>query len=389
MNIMDKRRLSKKEIEETLYRLYGKSLFITDINSYKNMTDDLLFTCMHHGNFVHNLRSMINGSGCPHCNLIKKISLILFANSIKNEIVDDKIILENGTSIGINGCDINISITDNVYDILSEKKIIYNDKNVKEKWKALSEFSHYKISNLGRVKNIKTKKILNGYNMNKSGHIQKMINLYDDKGKLHGILLHRLVYSVFKGAIDSDKNIDHIDGNFLNNRLSNLRVCNNIKDNINNEITILTKKISIYNKRKEKKAGQSHDYNVKPLDNEIWVDLFGMEDLYEVSNLGRIRSKVMAIEYNRKGANFIVNRASKLLKQHIKSKYMFISLGKNNNRVHLPVHKIVYESFNGKIGDGLEVDHINGICTDNRLCNLQTITHNDNLKKRKYKKDRL
>ena len=145
MNIMDKRRLSKKEIEETLYRLYGKSLFITDINSYKNMTDDLLFTCMHHGNFVHNLRSMINGSGCPHCNLIKKISLILFANSIKNEIVDDKIILENGTSIGINGCDINISITDNVYDILSEKKIIYNDKNVKEKWKALSEFSHLRF----------------------------------------------------------------------------------------------------------------------------------------------------------------------------------------------------------------------------------------------------
>lgn len=381
---MNKRRLKAEELEKAIHDLYDGLLLITNLDEYKNLRDNISFTCLCHGEFAYNTRSILGGSGCPYCNLIKKVSLILSANKVNNKISDGKVILDNGISIGIDGCDINISLTDNIYDILSDRKIIYDDSKVKERWKSLDGYSKYKISNLGRVKNLESNKFLNGYNMNKSGYVQKMINLFDDNKKLHGILLHRLVYSTFNGVIPSNINIDHIDGNFLNNRLANLRVCNNIKDNINNEITILSIKINAYNRNMEKKEPTKHDYDVSSLDSEKWVDVIGMEDLYEVSNLGRIRSKVIPIEYNRKGVKFIVNRPPKLLKQHIKAKYMFISLGRNDNRVHLPVHKIVYESFNGKLSEGLEIDHINSDCKDNRLCNLQAITHANNLAKREF-----
>ncbi len=386
---MDKRRLNKEELEKTIYNLYDSSLVITNTDEYKNIRDNLSFTCKYHGEFLNKLYSVLNGSGCPYCNLIKKASLILSANKVSNVVKDGKVVLDNGISIGINDCDINISLTDNVYDILSSNSIIYDDSNAKERWKDIEGFSKYKVSTLGKVMNKESKRFINGYNMDKSSYIQKMINLYDDNGKIHGILLHRLVYSTFKGKITSDINIDHIDGNYLNNRLCNLKACDNIKDNINNEITVLSAKINAYNRSMNKKEAVKHNYDISSLEGEEWVDLIGMEDLYEVSNLGRIRSKIIPIEYNKNGVKFTVNRVPKLLKQHNKSGYMFISLGRNSKRAHLPVHKIVYESFNGKLSEGLEIDHINGDSKDNRLCNLQAITHEGNLKKRKYKKDRL
>ena len=39
------------------------------------------------------------------------------------------------------------------------------------------------------------------------------------------------------------------------------------------------------------------------------------------------------------------------------------------------VHRFVYECFNGIIPDGKVIDHVNNIKDDNRLCNIQLITH--------------
>ena len=43
------------------------------------------------------------------------------------------------------------------------------------------------------------------------------------------------------------------------------------------------------------------------------------------------------------------------------------------------VHRIIYETFNGEIPDGYEIDHINAVRDDNRLENLRIVTHKDNL----------
>ena len=48
-------------------------------------------------------------------------------------------------------------------------------------------------------------------------------------------------------------------------------------------------------------------------------------------------------------------------------------------------HRFVYEVIKGKIPSNLEIDHINGNKTDNRIKNLQLLTHQQNIEKSKNK----
>ena len=45
------------------------------------------------------------------------------------------------------------------------------------------------------------------------------------------------------------------------------------------------------------------------------------------------------------------------------------------------VHRFIWECFNGIIPEEKEIDHINNNREDNRLCNLQLVTHQQNCKK--------
>ena len=48
-------------------------------------------------------------------------------------------------------------------------------------------------------------------------------------------------------------------------------------------------------------------------------------------------------------------------------------------------HRFVYEVFKGPIPRFFEVDHINNVKTDNRIKNLQLLTHKQNIEKSKNK----
>lgn len=92
----------------------------------------------------------------------------------------------------------------------------------KEVWKPISNYSDYLISNYGRIRSLKRKskgKILSN-NLNKCGYY--IINLFN-KGKSRTKRIHRLVAEHFVPGQHPNLEVDHIDGNPLNNHYSNLQ----------------------------------------------------------------------------------------------------------------------------------------------------------------------
>ena len=107
------------------------------------------------------------------------------------------------------------------------------------------------------------------------------------------------------------------------------------------------------------------------METEIWKDVKGYEGIYQVSNLGRIKS--LYFEKER-------------ILAHANSKgYFSVVLCKASEFKRKHVHQLVAIAFLGHIpcGHNLVVDHINTIKTDNRLDNLQVITQRENLSKDK------
>lgn len=99
---------------------------------------------------------------------------------------------------------------------------------------------------------------------------------------------------------------------------------------------------------------------------EIWKDVPNYEGLYQVSNLGRVKSL-------RYGKQII-------LKQSTTKGYYMVKLQVNKHKKSYRVHQLVAMVFlnHTPCGHELVVDHINGDKTDNCLDNLQIITQRYN-----------
>lgn len=65
--------------------------------------------------------------------------------------------------------------------------------------------------------------------------------------------------------------------------------------------------------------------------------------------------------------------------------YFTIYDKKLKKNINFLQHRFIYEVFNGLIPKNLEVDHINEIKTDNRIKNLQLLTHKENVQKSRNK----
>ncbi len=114
---------------------------------------------------------------------------------------------------------------------------------------------------------------------------------------------------------------------------------------------------------------------------EIWKDVPSYEGIYQVSNLGRVKS-LSRVKLNKGKFPFLANE--RILKQHLNNNYMKIRLSDKM----LSVHQLVAMAFlNHKIeGMNLVVDHINNNPLDNRVENLQIITQRHNASKDKKNK---
>jgi hypothetical protein len=102
---------------------------------------------------------------------------------------------------------------------------------------------------------------------------------------------------------------------------------------------------------------------------EIWKDINGYEGLYQVSNLGRVKS-LERIVNNNGGIKIIKEH---LLKPTIGSDtgYFYVDLRKNGKRKNCTIHRLVAQAFIPNPNNLPEVDHINRIRIDNRVENLR------------------
>ena len=111
--------------------------------------------------------------------------------------------------------------------------------------------------------------------------------------------------------------------------------------------------------------------------NEIWKDITGYEGYYQISNKGRIKSLERRVNDN--GGVVLLN--SKILKPVINEKgYLRIGLNKDGKRIYKRVSRLVAEMFISNPENKPQVNHKNGIKTDNNVSNLEWVSISDNVK---------
>ena len=263
-----------------------------------------------------------------------------------------------------------------------------------EIWKLLPEtlnFSNYKVSNLGNVKNIKTDKILNN-KPRKSGYVN--IKIVNDSGIRKSCKAHRLVAFAFIANPENKPHVDHINNIKHDNNLNNLRWATISENNLNKSFTNngkgLKRKVDQYTLEKEyirtwnsiidpangtgihksgirqccsgkysKSKGFIWKYHEDIIDGEIWKSS-NIHPGYKVSNMGRVEFESGRITYGTKELN----------------DYRVVNICGNRYRVHRLIMMIFNPKDNMK---NLFVNHIDEKPSNNKLDNLEWATNQENI----------
>lgn len=171
-----------------------------------------------------------------------------------------------------------------------------------------------------------------------------------------------LVYNNFNSV--KAYSVVHIDGNNSNNHLDNLKPISTKEKpiKIKKEKRNVEKVIKIKNEKVIKEKVYIREYSPL-LENEIFIDCYGFP-MYEVSNMGNVRNKT-----------FKFNKKLRMNKQG----YSIINLYLNDKCITSRPNRLVMMSFNPVENmENLQVNHIDGNRTNNKLNNLEWSTPKEN-----------
>lgn len=118
------------------------------------------------------------------------------------------------------------------------------------------------------------------------------------------------------------------------------------------------------------------EYSEEELKNEMWKDIIGYEGLYQISNLGRIKSLERKVRHNYGGLRIV---PEKILKPSPDGDgYLYISLSKEGKKKNPKIHKLVAYHFLENPDNLPQVNHLDEDKNNNRLSNLEwcTCLHN-------------
>lgn len=109
-----------------------------------------------------------------------------------------------------------------------------------ENWKPVRENDKYEVSDLGRVRNVKTKRIVRPFV--DSDQRYPRVELYDGNSR-RKFMVHSLVAHAFIGPKPEGYEIDHFNTNICDNRLCNIGYVTQ-GENRNNPVTKFNREVS-------------------------------------------------------------------------------------------------------------------------------------------------
>jgi len=107
------------------------------------------------------------------------------------------------------------------------------------------------------------------------------------------------------------------------------------------------------------------------LQSEIWKDIPEFEGMYQISNLGRVKSLARNMPQPHFPNRWFKEKILIAACGGYKKNYMIVNLKKNNKQHLMLVHRLIAEAFISNPENYETVNHINGNHKDNRIENLE------------------